>query len=155
MKDVTRRQVIKALTTTGAAVLGASAVASPETQTKTQKHNTEPPVASKASPDSYGPREMFAVVDADGTLKRGMPVVSATRLGLGTYEVIFVRDVRRGVYLATGGGHGYVGVPLPAAISVIGRATDPRGILVYVTSMTGDPQDSAFHVLVICPEGYA
>ena len=60
-----------------------------------------------------------------------------------------------GVYLATPGGHGYVGIPLPAAISVVGRATDPRGVVVYTTSLTADPQDTAFHLLVLCPDGYA
>jgi len=154
MKEVTRRQAIKVMTATGAVVLGSSTAAA-EPQAQTQKPNSEPPVASKATSESYGPREMFAVVDADGTLKRGMHVVSATRLGLGTYEVIFVRDVRRGAYLATPGGHGYTGIPLPAAVSVTGRATDPRGVLVYITSMSADPQDTAFHLLVLCPEGYA
>jgi hypothetical protein len=152
MRDVSRRQAMTALATTGAVVLGSSVA---QAQTKAPKGNTEPPVASKASPDSYGPREMFAIVDADGSLKRGLHAVSAARLGLGTYEVIFVRDVRRGAYLATPGGHGYAGIPLPAAVSVIGRATDPRGVLVYTTSMQGDPQDTAFHVLVLCPDGYA
>jgi hypothetical protein len=155
MNDMTRRQAMQALTATGAVVLGASTVEKAEAQAKTPKHNTEPPVESKASPASYGPREMFAIIDADGSIKRGMHVVSATRLGLGTYEVIFVRDVRRGAYFATAGGQGYSGVPLPAAISVNGRAIDPRGVLVYVTSLSGDPQDSAFHLLVICPDGYA
>jgi hypothetical protein len=154
MKQVTRRQAIKAMTATGAVVLGSSAAA-PHAQGQTPKPNSEPPVASKATPDSYGPREMFAVVDADGTLKRSMHVVSATRLGLGTYEVIFARDVRRGVYVATPGGHGYTGIPLPAAVSVIGRATDPRGVLVYTTSLSADPQDTAFHLLVLCPDGHA
>jgi hypothetical protein len=154
MKNVTRRQAIKAMTATGAAVLGTSAAAA-ATQAQTPKHNGEPPVESKAKPDAYGPRELFALVDADGTLKRGMHVVAATRLGLGTYEVIFARDVRRGVYIATPGGHGYVGIPLPAAISVVGRATDPRGVLVYTTSLTADPQDTSFHLLVVCPDGYA
>jgi hypothetical protein len=154
MKDVTRRQAIQALTATGAVVLGSSAAAT-AAQAQAPKHNGEAPVESKAKPDTHGPRELFAVVDADGTLKRGMHVVAATRLGLGTYEVIFARDVRRGVYLATPGGHGYVGIPLPAAISVVGRATDPRGILVYTTSLTADPQDTAFHLLVLCPDGYA
>src|SRR5262249_25454357 len=113
MKDVTRRQAIQALTATGAVVLGSSAAVT-AAQAQTPKHNGEAPVESKAKPDAHGPRELFAVVDADGTLKRGMHVVAATRLGLGTYEVIFARDVRRGVYLATPGGHGYVGIPLPA-----------------------------------------
>src|SRR5581483_80207 len=102
-----------------------------------------------------GPRELFAVVDWDGNLKRGMHVVSSMRLDLGLYEVIFSRDVRRGVYLVTPGGDGYMGVPLPAAASVSGRATDPRGVLIYMSTLEGDPLASGFHLLVVCPEGFA
>ena len=140
---------------TGAVVLGATAVRAADPPAQKPKPNTEPPVPSKASPDHYGPRELFAVVDRDGSLKRGLHVVSAGCLALGTYEVIFSRDVRRGVYVAPPGGYGYAGVPLPAAISVVGRACDPRGVLVYVTDMEGNPQAAGFHLLVLCPDGYA
>jgi hypothetical protein len=38
---------------------------------------------------------------------------------------------------------------------VIGRATDPRGVLVYMSSLEGDPLACGFHLLVVCPEGFA
>jgi hypothetical protein len=98
---------------------------------------------------------MFAVVDAEGNLRRGLHVVSTRALEVGVYEVIFRRDVRRGVYLATPGGHGYEGVPLAAAASVMGRASEPGGVLVYTTDLTGAPLATGFHLLVVCPEGYA
>jgi hypothetical protein len=37
----------------------------------------------------------------------------------------------------------------------MGRATDPRGVLVYTTDQGGDPAATGFHLLVVCPEGYA
>src|SRR5207244_10914434 len=119
-----------------------------------KKHNTEPPVASKAKPESVGPRELFAVVDRDGTLRRGLHAASSQALDVGVYEVIFNRDVRRGVYVATLGGPGFEGIPTGGSISVVGRATDPRGVLVYVTDLSGSQLAIGFHLLVLCPEGY-
>src|SRR5262245_28232390 len=154
MSGVTRREAMGLMAAGGAGALAASAAGAAE-PAQEKKHNTEPPVASRAKPDGYGPRELFAVVDAEGNLKRGLHAVSSKRLGMGVYEVVFARDVRRGVYLATPGGHGYEGVPLAAAASVMGRATEPNGVLVYTVDMTGAPTATGFHLLVVCPEGYA
>jgi hypothetical protein len=140
---------------TGASVVAASAAGAAEPGDKRPKSNRESPVSSKATSDNYGPRELFAVVDAEGNLKRGLYAVSSRSLELGVYEVLFARDVRRGAYLATTGGPGYEGVPLSAVASVMGRASDPRGVLVYTTDLTGAPLATGFHLLVVCPEGYA
>ena len=175
MNNLNRRDVVKLAAVAGAAALAGSAaqaadppakkpagnpelVQRPKSNAdlvKTPKANAEPPKESTAAAERYGPRELFAVVDADGNLKRGMHVVSSLRLDLGLYEVIFNRDVRRGVYLITPGGCGYSGIPLPAAASVTGRATDPRGVLVYITGLEGDPLACGFHLLAVCPEGFA
>jgi hypothetical protein len=151
MKSMTRREAIGVVAATGAGAMAAGA----EQSEKKPRHNTETPVPSKAGPDVYGPREMFAVVDSQGDLKRGLHAVSSRRLDVGVYEVTFARDVRRGAYLATAGGHGYEGIPLAAVASVIGRASEPRGVLVYTSGMNGNPLDVGFHLLVVCPEGYA
>jgi hypothetical protein len=50
-------------------------------------------VAAESSDDDGG--ILYAVVDGNGTLARGRRVVSATRLGTGSYEVVFRRDVRK------------------------------------------------------------
>jgi hypothetical protein len=155
MKNFTRREAIQVAGATGSALLAASAVGAAQAQAKRAKINAEPPVHSRATPDSNGARELFAVVDMEGNLRRGLHVTGSKRLDVGVYEVVFNRDVRRGVYLATIGGHGYAGSPLAAIASVMGRATDPRGVLVFTSSLTGDQLDSGFHLLVICPEGYA
>jgi hypothetical protein len=154
MKSVTRREAIVAAAA-GTTALAAAAAGAADTPPKKKKHNTEPPVPSKAKPESVGPRELFAVVDRDGTLRRGLHAVSSQALENGVYEVIFNRDVRRGVYLATLGGHGFEGMPLMGSIAVVGRATDPRGVLVFITDLSGDQIGSGFHLLVVCPEGYA
>ncbi len=155
MKNVTRRDAMRLVATSGAGALAASTAGAAEPAQVKRKPNSEPAVASKATPESHGPRELFAVVDLDGTLKRGLHAVSSKRLDLGVYEVIFTRDVRRGVYLATPGGPGYEGTPLAAVASVMGRATEPRGVLVFTVDMTGAPLASGFHLLVVCPEGHA
>jgi hypothetical protein len=98
---------------------------------------------------------LFAVVDWEGKLRRGLHAVSAKRLGLGYYEVVFDRDVRRGAYVATTGGYGYEGVPPSAIANVMGRASNPRAVFVYVSDLTGSPLAAGFHLVVICPEGFA
>jgi hypothetical protein len=50
---------------------------------KPRKGNNEPPVHSKAGADDHGPRERFAVVDADGTLRRGMHVAGCAAVDIG------------------------------------------------------------------------
>jgi hypothetical protein len=121
MNDMNRRDVVKLPATAGAVALAgapAKAADSPAKKpngqpeiVKKPKGNAEPAVHSRATAEHYGPRELFAVVHADGTLKRGMHVLSSTCLDLGLYEVIFSRDVRRGVYLVTPGGDGYTVFP--------------------------------------------
>jgi hypothetical protein len=155
MKSVTRRQAIQLVGAAGTAILAGSAAGAAEPPAKNSKVNREPPIPSKASPDSNGPRELFAVVSRKGDLKRGLHAVSSKRLDVGVYEVTFCRDVRRGVYLVSIGGSGYNGTPLAATASVMGRATNPKAVVVFATSLTGDQLDCSFHLLVVCPDGHA
>jgi hypothetical protein len=146
---------MKLAATAGAAALTASAAGAAEQPPQKPKVNNEPPVEGITSAERYGARELFAVVDAEGKLRRGLHAVSATSLGLGYYEVVFDRDVRRGAYVATPGGPGYTGVPLSAAASVLGRVNNPRAVFVFVTDLTGAPLACGFHLVVLCPEGFA
>jgi hypothetical protein len=154
MATSTRRQMLARAAVVGAAALGVAGAAPKEKKLKTE-HNCEAPVGSKASADEHGPRELFAVVDARGTLQRGMHVASARAIGEGLYEVIFRRDVRRGVYLVTIGGHGHERLPPVGSASVLGRASSPRGVLVSTANALGENVNMGFHLLVICPDGYA
>ena len=155
MKTVSRRDAMKLAATAGATALATSAAAAADPPPQKPKVNSERPVEGITTPESYGARELFAVVDAEGKLRRGLHAVSAKSLGVGYYEVVFDRDVRRGAYVATTGGHGYEGVPLVAAASVMGRANNPRAVFVYVADPTGAPLASGFHLVVVCPEGFA
>jgi hypothetical protein len=155
MSTVSRRDAIKLAATAGAAALAASAAEADEAPSKNTKANNETPAESTATAESYGARELFAVVDWKGKLMRGLHAVSAKRLGVGYYEVVFDRDVRRGAYVATSGGHGYVGVPVAAVANVMGRADNPRAVFVFVSNMVGAPLSAGFHLVVVCPEGFA
>lgn len=157
MKPSTRRDVLKQAALTGAATLGVAAAQAGDEKPKPAraKHNHEEPVPGKATADDHGPRELFAVVDGTGRLRRGMHVAAVNHLDVGLYEVVFRREVRRGVYLATIGGNGYEGLPPTGYVSVQGRATNPRGVLVSTCNTLGENVDMGFHLLVICPDGYA
>ena len=158
MNATTRRDVLTGAAVAGAAALGLSAAqAGQEPAAKKPKPqcNNEPPVESKSHPEQCGPRELFAVVDTDGTLKRGLHVEGVSLLSPGIYEVTFRRDVRRGVYLATVGGHSYAGLPPTGYVSVQGRATNPHSVLVCTANSLGENVNMGFHLLVVCPEGFA
>jgi hypothetical protein len=155
MPSINRRQALRLAAATGTAALAVSAAAAGP-QPQKSRLNTEPPVPSKTTPERCGPRELFAVVDRDGTLRRGLHAVAARALDTGVYEVIFGRDVRRGVYMATLGEPGHEGLPpLAGSVAVVGRANNPHGVLVYVSDTKGVNLNSGFHLLVICPEGFA
>jgi hypothetical protein len=93
---------------------------------------------------------LYAVVDASGTLARGHKAVSATRLGTGTYEVVFRKDVRRCAYVATIGLSGSAGASLPGEITVVGRSGNDRGVFLTTHSSGGASADLGFHLAVHC-----
>jgi hypothetical protein len=155
MNTVSRRDAMKMAATAGAAALAVTAAPAADPAQDQPKVNSEPPVEGSTAAEKYGARQLFAVVDWEGTLRRGLHAVSARRLGVGSYEVVFDRDVRHGAYVATSGGTGYEGVPLAAVATVMGRANNPHAVLVFVSGMNGGPVAAGFHLVVICPEGFA
>jgi hypothetical protein len=91
-----------------------------------------------------------AVVNANGTFARGFGVVGTSRLGLGTYQVIFNRNVRLCVYNATIGLAGAAGSSPPGEITVVGRATSVNGVFITTHNSAGAPADRGFHLHVVC-----
>jgi MscS family membrane protein len=53
------------------------------------------------------------------------------------------------------GGGGNAGIPVAAIANVMGRASNPRGVFVFISTLTGLPLAAPFHLVVICPEGFA
>jgi hypothetical protein len=103
---------------------------------------------TKAEADA---KDLWAVVNADGTLARGSTnaVSSGTTVG-GGYEVIFNRDVTGCAYTATVG-NAAGGIPLARFAGVASRDGNPNGVHVRMWDQAGALKaDSAFHVIVDC-----
>ena len=89
----------------------------------------------------------WAIVQANGTLLRGVNATSATRVLPGNYEVVFNRNVAQCAYQAT-----IQGATAGGEITVEPRTTNANAVLVTVwTSAGNNPADEIFHLLVICP----
>jgi hypothetical protein len=90
-----------------------------------------------------------AVVTAGGVFRRGRGVSSVARTGTGRYQVIFNRDVRACVYVAS------VGDPSAAApghgtATVASLATIITGVAVRTYNEQGALANRAFHLFVSC-----
>jgi hypothetical protein len=92
----------------------------------------------------------YAVVGSDGVLARGSGVVSATRLGIGNYEVVFDRTVKKCTFSAAIGTIAAGSVPAPGEITVAVRAGNGKGVFVRTIARTGGNADSPFHLGVDC-----
>src|SRR5262249_24957529 len=103
MKPSTRRVLFALTVFAGAAALCVSAAA--------RQPRGGPDAPDSARAGDSGPRELFAVVDAGGVLRRGLHVAKVIHREAGLYEVTFDRDVRGGVHVAGVGSHGQGGVP--------------------------------------------
>ncbi len=91
----------------------------------------------------------WAVVNSNGTLARGFGVVSATRLAVGQYQIVFSHDVTRSAFVASQGFTGSVGVPLDGTAVVVGRAGLATGVFLATYNQAGAPADRAFHLAVL------
>jgi len=94
-----------------------------------------------------------AVVTGVGVLARGRGVSSAVRTGAGRYTVVFDRDVRGCVYVATVGDVSAAG-PGTGTASVGSNPTNVNAVDVRTVTYNagGNPVDEnrAFHLLVSC-----
>jgi subtilisin family serine protease len=95
---------------------------------------------------------LWAVVNKSGGLVRaGCPgTTSAHVIGTGHYQVVFKRNVRRCVYIATAGNGGSIGIPPADFATVVGREGNKDGVYIAVYDATGAPVDHGFHLLVEC-----
>jgi hypothetical protein len=103
---------------------------------------------------------LWAYVAANAGLQRGSHVVSTGGVpdfGIGSYEVIFDRDVRGCSYQATLGQNSYVSTApgdrtiRAGEITVYERNGQPNGVFVQVTDDAGGGQRAQeFHLAVFC-----
>ena len=108
-------------------------------------------------PGLVGPRgeagptdvQLFALVTGDGQLVRGRGVVSATRLSVGNYNLIFERDVSACIYTASIGGRG--GVPPEPRFITADLGGSMKTVVVEVWNFDGRSRaDMSFHLVVRC-----
>jgi hypothetical protein len=93
----------------------------------------------------------FAVVNADGTLDHGsLQALSSTRVSTGVYSVVFnIQDRFQCAYTATNLGQGLN--PVSMSISFI-PDSGPGEIAVVAADNSKQPVDTAFSLIVVCPE---
>jgi len=130
---------------------------------KQQTPNTAPEGVAKAAAvaaarcENPGPQHLFAVVDRNGTLRRGLYAVSSTKADIahGGYEVIFSRDVTHAAFVASIGSPEFSGIEQTGEITVVGRVSKPNGVFITTSDSNGQFADRGFHLVVISYEGFA
>jgi hypothetical protein len=80
---------------------------------------------------------------------QGFGQVSVTRFGVGIYEVIFNQVISGGVYTASVGQCGNVGVNAAGTATVVGRSGTNNGLFIQTFNAAGAPADTGFHVHVL------
>jgi hypothetical protein len=91
----------------------------------------------------------FAVIDANGTLVRGFGAVSALRIAVGTYQVVFSHDLTGSAYVGSIGLPGSLGASAPGEITVVGRAGIPNGVFIQTYTSAGVLADRGFHLAIL------
>jgi hypothetical protein len=92
--------------------------------------------------------KLTAIIAGNGTIVRQQNVTSATRLGLGAYEVIFNQNVSQCTYVATPGSGG-TGTP-HGHVSVEPRSLNANGVFLATATPAGADADLGFHLIVVC-----
>jgi hypothetical protein len=91
---------------------------------------------------------LFAQINADGGVANSSGGVTATRLGVGQYEVDFGRSVSNAAFVATQGEAG-IGSALGAILGVTDRAGNAEAAFVAVRDADNVPTDRAFQIVVV------
>jgi hypothetical protein len=107
----------------------------------------ESEVAARDDDDDKCACTLFAVINPNGTIARGLGTASAQRFAPGVYEVIFNRNVSRAAYVATIGDPSTGGVP-PGEIGVASRAGNANGVFLVTRDSAGALADRPYHLAV-------
>jgi hypothetical protein len=92
---------------------------------------------------------LWAVMNASGSIARGVGTVSAGRLGAGVYEVIFNQNVTNCAFVGSVGGAADA-AGNPGAVAAARRTGNANGVRVETRNLGGALADRGFHVLVVC-----
>ncbi|MBX7268720.1 hypothetical protein KIF24_23655 [Micromonospora sp. Llam7] len=94
-------------------------------------------------------RVLFAVVNSDGVLVRGLGAASANRLSTGMYQVVFDQDVTGASFVGTVGLPGSAGLAPAGQVAVAGRTGIPNAVFVTTFDGAGTSADRPFHLAVL------
>lgn len=92
---------------------------------------------------------LFAQVNADGTIANHSGGVTGFRIGTGTYEVDFGRNISSCAFTATQG-EAAVGGAVGAIMGVTDRSGNAEAVFVTVRTDANAPADRAFQLVVVC-----
>ncbi|WP_433531715.1 hypothetical protein ACQPYA_06390 [Micromonospora sp. CA-263727] len=93
-------------------------------------------------------RVLFAVVNANGVLVRGLGAATANRLSTGMYQVVFDQDVTGASCVGTVGLPGSTGLAPAGQIAVAGRTGIQNAVFVTTFDSAGVAADRPFHLAV-------
>jgi hypothetical protein len=97
---------------------------------------------------NLGSSQMFAVVNANGSIARGKGEGAVARTSVGVYRIGFLRNLMQCGYVASVGG---TSTELATGIANVTRLVGQSGVLIVRTfSLTGDAADRPFHLYVDC-----
>jgi hypothetical protein len=100
-----------------------------------------------------GPRLMWAVVNADGTLARSTAGVASSRSTTGQYAVTFPINVTNCAHLSGDGTAGNAGAAPVAIVGTSGLNSNAKGVFIATYSESNSSfglNDAAFHLVVVC-----
>lgn len=92
---------------------------------------------------------LFAQVSSTGIVNNSSGSVTAARLGVGLYEVVFVHNVASCAFVATQGEAG-VGAAGGAIMGVTDRSGNAQAVFVTARDAAGAAIDTAFQLIVVC-----
>jgi hypothetical protein len=92
---------------------------------------------------------LWAVVNASGSIARGVGTTAVGRTSLGSYEIIFGQNVANCVFMASIGESGNIS-PTDGMVTVGRRAGNLNGVRVNTRNQNGMAADRGFHLIVVC-----
>lgn len=128
--------------------LGVSATAFADNNEAAVGRQTVTPTAT--GPACTPGTTLWAVVNADGTLARGTPGTTTSKVGTGAYEVVFTLDVHNAAFVAVLGLTGSSGTQPAGMVTTVGRAGNPNGVWLSTYNVSGTNTNQPFHLIVQC-----
>ncbi|UCD92153.1 MAG: collagen-like protein [Methanobacteriota archaeon] len=147
-EDINGDTVVDVLDCTGAT--GPAGPQGPQGDPGPQGPQGDPGPQGLQGPPGTPATVLWAVVEDDGTLARGMNVVSTNYEGVGHTTIRFNQDVRGCAWITTVGYSGFTGTAPPGYATVVGEFIDPTGVWVSTYDTSGTSADMSFHLTVFC-----